>query len=179
MITQLSWGSRVSPAFAEKVVDICYRTFHWYDDSPNDFMGCMAFESGGMFSPSVKNAAGSGATGLIQFMPTTAIGLGTTVQQLERMTAEAQLDVVVKYFAPYAPRIKSLSDMYMAILLPSYIGRSDFSALFSRGTVAYRQNSALDANTDGLITKAEATAKVLAMKNKGLQPPYVKEGAWQ
>lgn len=179
MLTQLAWGARVSPEFADKVVDICYRGFHWYDDSPNDLMSCMAFESGETFSPSVKNGAGSGATGLIQFMPVTATGLGTTVQQLERMTAVQQLDLVAKYFQPYAPRIKSLSDMYMAILLPAYIGRSDFSALFSRGTVAYRQNSALDADTDGLITKAEASSMVLAKKRKGLQPPYVKEGTWQ
>lgn len=178
MITQLAWGARVAPEFADKVVDICYRTFRWYDDSPNDLMSCMAFESGETFSPSVKNGAGSGATGLIQFMPTTAIGLGTTVQQLERMTAVQQLDVVVKYFAPYAGRIASLSDMYMAILLPSYIGKSDFSALFSRGTVAYRQNAALDANTDGLITKAEASSMVLAKKRKGLQPPNVLSGEW-
>jgi hypothetical protein len=68
--------------------------------------------------------------------------------------------------------------MYMAILLPSYIGKSDFSALFSRGTVAYRQNAALDANTDGLITKAEASSMVLAKKRKGLQPPNVLSGEW-
>jgi soluble lytic murein transglycosylase-like protein len=37
-------------------------------------MACMAWESGRSFRPDVKNMAGSGATGLIQFMPTTAAG---------------------------------------------------------------------------------------------------------
>jgi hypothetical protein len=177
MITQLAWGNKVSIAFANKAVAIC-RGFHWYDDAPNDFMSCMAFESDETFKPDVRNGAGSGATGLIQFMPSTAIDLGTTVQQLMRMSAEDQLDIVQQYFTPYAPRIKTLSDMYMAILLPSAIGKSEFSALFTSGTVAYRQNAALDANTDGQITKAEAAARVLAKKQRGLQPPYVLAGGW-
>lgn len=41
-------------------------------------MAAMAFESGETFSPSIKNAAGSGAVGLIQFMPSTAKALGTS-----------------------------------------------------------------------------------------------------
>lgn len=177
MITQLAWGAKAGKEFSDKVVSIA-RGFNWYDDAATDLMSCMAFESGETFSPSIKNMAGSGATGLIQFMPSTAIDLGTTVQQLERMTAVQQLDYVQRYFNRYAARIKDLPDMYMAILLPSYIGKSPFSALFSRGTVAYRQNAALDADSDGMVTKAEAAARVLAKKHKGLQAPYVLEGDW-
>ena len=36
----------------------------------------------------VKNAAGSGATGLIQFMPRTAQGLGTTTAKLAKRLKE-------------------------------------------------------------------------------------------
>lgn len=171
---RIAWGARVPRPFIDKALGIC-RDFAWYADAPSDLMSCMAFESGETFSPSVKNMAGSGATGLIQFMPQTAIGLGTTTQQLERMSAVQQLDVVQRYFAPYAHRIACLSDMYMAILLPAHIGQAEDSVLFNRGTVAYRQNAALDANTDGRITKAEAAARVLAKRAKGLQSPYALE----
>ena len=45
--------------------------------NPDFLLACMAFESGMSFCSSIRNAA-SGATGLIQFMPSTARGLGTT-----------------------------------------------------------------------------------------------------
>ena len=41
--------------------------------SEADLMAVMSFETGGTFSPSIPNAAGSGATGLIQFMPSTDV----------------------------------------------------------------------------------------------------------
>lgn len=47
------------------------------------------------------NAPGSGAIGLIQFMPSTAKGLGTSTSALKQMTAVDQLAYVEKYFAPY------------------------------------------------------------------------------
>jgi hypothetical protein len=131
----------------------------------------MAFESGETFSPSIKNAAGSGATGLIQFMPATAKDLGTTIENLELLSATAQLYYVGLYFRRYASRVQSLSDMYMAILLPKYVGKPEDSVLFSSG-VAYRQNSGLDSNNDGKITKLEATRLVQAKLDKGLTPRY-------
>jgi hypothetical protein len=170
MIKQLAWGSVVSSAFAQKVIT---HFGSWYDDAPSDAMSCMAFESAETFSPKIRNAAGSGAVGLIQFMPFTARGLGTTTENLELLSAEEQLDYVFHYFAPYATRIKSLSDMYMAILLPKYIGHPDDSRLFTRGSVAYRQNAGLDADSDGVITKAEAASLVASKKRKGLLPPRV------
>ena len=48
----------------------------------------------------------------------------------------------------------------MAVLFPSAIGRSNDHVLFSQGSKAYAQNSGLDANRDGKITKAEAAASV-------------------
>ena len=163
---QLAWGQKVSPAFRAKVLDIC-RGFGWSNDHASWLMSCMAFESGETFSPSVKNAAGSGATGLIQFMPATARGLGTTTADLATLTAEQQLDFVKQYFKPYAARVKSLPDMYMAILLPKFVGQSESAVLFSEG-IAYRQNAGLDANRDGRVTKAEAASKVAAKLSKGM-----------
>lgn len=165
----LAWGKRVSTEFARGVIGICL-AFGWSADHANWLMACIAFESGATFRPDVRNAAGSGATGLIQFMPATALSLGTTVENLAQLSAESQLSYVKMYFQRYASRIASLEDMYMAILLPSAIGQPDDAVLFTRGTVAYRQNAALDANSDGKITKAEAAARVRAMLAKGLLP---------
>lgn len=161
----LAWGDKVNEQFRNRVIEIC-REFDWSEDHPSWLMSCIAFESGETFSPDIRNAAGSGATGLIQFMPATASGLGTTTDALADMDAVEQLDYVQKYFKPYASRINSLPDMYMAILMPKYVGQPDDAVLFSGG-VAYRQNSGLDANHDGKITKREAAGKVAAKLVKG------------
>lgn len=172
-MSDLAWGAKVAPEFRQRVIDIC-KGFKWQDSQASDLMACMAFESGETFSPSIKNAAGSGATGLIQFMPSTAVGLGTTTAKLAALSATDQLEYVRRYFKPYAQRIQTLPDMYMAILLPSYVGRPDSAILFSEG-VSYRQNAGLDSNSDGIITKREAAAHVQAKLDKGMKPPYACE----
>jgi hypothetical protein len=134
-------------------------------------MACMAWESGRSFSASVKNMAGSGATGLIQFMSSTAKGLGTTTAALALMSAEDQLNFVYRYFRPYAGKLKSLSDVYMVILWPKAVGQPDDYVLFQgTGSVAYRQNAGLDTNKDAKVTKAETAAKLYAMRAEGLKP---------
>lgn len=139
--------------------------------NPNWLMACMAFETGTTFDPAITNRAGSGATGLIQFMPSTAEGLGTTTGQLAKMSAVEQLAWVKDYFRPYAGRLNSLADVYMAILWPSAIGASGHRVLWSRGNrpVTYRQNSGLDTNNNHSITKAEASGRVTDMLVRGLQ----------
>lgn len=138
-------------------------------------MACMAFESGETFSPSIRNAAGSGATGLIQFMPSTATWLGTSTEELAKMTDVDQLQYVKKYFRPYADKVHTLSDMYMAILLPKFVGQEEDSVLFLDPKISYRQNAGLDINKDGKITKAEATKKVKDKLDKGMRDLYALE----
>jgi hypothetical protein len=164
-VIMLAWGQKVSQEFAQKLMRLC-NDYRWSIEHADWLMACMAFESAETFRADIKNGAGSGAIGLIQFMPSTIASLGYSYREIERMTPEQQLDVVQLYFRPYHTRIKSLSDMYMAILLPKYIGKMDSAVLFSRGA-AYRQNAGLDKNKDGEITKGEATAKVLEKLNKG------------
>ena len=171
-MNQLAWGKKVSEYFILNLVQIV-QAFGWTFEQASHLMACIAFESAETFSPSIKNAAGSGAVGLIQFMPKTAVSLGTTVDELEKMTAVSQLIFVQKYFLPYHARIHTLSDMYMAILLPRYIGREEDAVLFTDGHVSYRQNSGLDKNSDGRITKAEAASLVQAKLEKGLRPENV------
>jgi len=118
------------------------------------------FESGGSFSPSKKNAAGSGATGLIQFMPATAEGLGTTTDALAAMSFAEQLEYVKRYFQPWASRIKSLDDAYLAVLYPAFIGRADDAVLGASGSTIYEQNKGFDRDGKGYITKADITQTI-------------------
>lgn len=161
----LAWGAKVSPTFRERVRWIAADL----ELDPDDLMACMAWESGRSFRPDVKNMAGSGATGLIQFMPSTARGLGTSVEALAEMTAEDQLNFVWKYFAPQKGRLKSLADVYMCILWPKAVGKPDDYALFTGG-VAYRQNAGLDTDKDGKVTKREAARKVMGLLEEGRRP---------
>lgn len=162
---QIAWGAKVSPTFRERV--------WWIADTlqfdPNWLMACMAWESAETFSSSIKNAAGSGATGLIQFMPSTAISLGTTTAKLAQMTPEDQLNYVYKYFKPYKGRIKNLGDLYMAILWPAGVGKPDSYVLWDKKTrpTTFRQNAGLDLNKDGKITRAECLKKIQEKLKKG------------
>ena len=165
----LAWGNKVSPEFRSKAVYIAKDLgIH-----PDWLMACMAFETGRTFDPAIKNAAGSGAVGLIQFMPATARGLGTTTEELAVMDALEQLNYVAFYFKRWAGKLHSLEDVYMAILWPAAVGKEHY-VLFDRNDPnhpkRFIQNAGLDFNKDGLITKAEATAKVLAMLEQGLLP---------
>ena len=100
-------------------------------------MACIAFETAETFRPDIRNAAGSGAVGLIRFMPSTERGLGTSTEALTRMSAVEQLDWVRMYFKPYAGRLKTLSDVYMAILWPKAIGKPEDYVLFTRPSITY------------------------------------------
>lgn len=167
-VRQIAWGAKVSPVFKERVLWIADQL----NTNPDYLMACMHWESGGTFSPSIKNAAGSGATGLIQFMPSTARGLGTTTAKLAAMTAEDQLRWVYEYFKPYVGRLNNLGDVYMAILWPKAVGKPDHFVLFDRKKTptTFRQNSGLDVNKDGLVTRAECLVKVNERLAKGLRP---------
>lgn len=173
---QLAWGNKVSEEFRQRIFKICHN-LAWKPEQGSDLMSCIAFESGETFKPNIKNMAGSGATGLIQIMPSTAKGLKTTTELLSKMSAVEQLDYVEKYFFPYAPRIHSLPDMYMAILMPKYITSPLHTVLFNDPSIAYRQNSGLDISRDGRITKEECAGKVNAKLLKGLKHPLVWEGS--
>lgn len=131
--------------------------------NPNFLLAVMSFETGATFSPSVKNAAGSGAVGLIQFMPKTATGLGTSTKELEAMTAEDQLDFVAKHYKPFKGKLKTIEDTYMAVLLPKAVGKGGGFVLFTKPSTAYTQNKGLDIDGDGEITVADATDRVRKM----------------
>ncbi len=174
---QIAWGAKVSPEFKAKVIKIAKNL----DISP-DFlmacMACMAFETGESFSPKEPNKAGSGAIGLIQFMPKTATkDLKTTVEKLAAMTDVQQLDYVEEYFRLQIKwnkkKLNTLEDVYMAILYPTAIGQSPDSTLFAKGSIEYKQNDGFDKSKDGKITLAEISTTVRAKYTKGLKQGYL------
>lgn len=165
----IAWSAKVSPEFIQRVKTMC-QNLKMDENGPDYMMSCMAWESGETFSSSIKNGAGSGAVGLIQFMPSTATNLGTTTAALAAMSNVQQLDYVEKYFKGYKGKLKSISDVYMVILYPKAVGKSEDYVLFQNGTTVYRQNIGVDLNQDGKCTKAEAAACVMKKYNKGMLP---------
>jgi hypothetical protein len=160
---EIAWGKKVSAAFKSKVIAISSNL----GCDPSHLMAAMAFETGERFTPDVQNKA-SKATGLIQFMPKTAKGLGTTIADLAAMTAVDQLDFVAKYLKPFKGRMNTLSDVYMTILLPTAVGKPEAFVLFRKPSTAYTQNKGLDLDKDGQITKNEAASLVQKKLTKGL-----------
>lgn len=150
-----SYQPKVSQDFLKKLAEISQRL----KVVPEYLMAAMGFETGGSYSPSVKNPY-SGATGLIQFMPSTAKSLGTSTEALSKMTALEQLDYVEKYFQPHTDRLKTLEDVYMSILWPVAIGKGSEYILFKQGTIEYKQNAGLDIDKNGDVTAQEATRLV-------------------
>jgi len=148
---ELAWGKKVNAPFKRKVIEISAEL----GIDPNFLMAAMAFESARTFSASIQNPY-SGAVGLIQFMPGTAKGLGTSTAALKKMTPLAQLDYVRRYFLPSKGELRDLSDVYMAILWPRAVGRLSSYVLFAQGSNEYKQNKGLDVNNDGVVTKVEA-----------------------
>jgi hypothetical protein len=158
------YRDKVSDDFLEKVETICSNL----EIDPNYLMACMAFETGETFSPCVKNP-GSSATGLIQFMSSTAKSLGTTTNDLCKMSAVEQLDYVSKYFQPYKGKIKTIADIYMVIFCPKGVGKEMDYTLYPPRQIDYDRNKGLDKDKDAIITKQEAYNAVKNKLEKGLK----------
>ena len=158
-----------------------------YNIPQNDILAMMDFETGGTFDPAQKNLGpdgtpetGSGATGLIQFTPKTAEGLGTSTDDLSQMSRSEQLEYVDKHFETnlkgrLGDEGGDISDLYMSVLFPVAVGKPDDFVLFGKGAInekfegRYEANRGLDANNDGSITKVEAAAKVIKLRDKNVK----------
>ncbi|OJJ23293.1 hypothetical protein BKI52_02745 [marine bacterium AO1-C] len=139
---------------------------------PAWLLAVMYNESG--MNPQAYNSQG-GATGLIQIMPGTASGLGTSTQALMSMSATQQLDYVERYFAPYKGKLKSVVDMYIINFYPYALGKSDSYVLGSEQSNAYAQtvgrvNRGFDLNQNGYVTLGEV--KRYTIQKYGTLPSY-------
>lgn len=122
-------------------------------------------ESG--FDPSIPNQlyvqqgrGADAAVGLIQFMPATARGLGTSTEELAGMSRTEQLVYVERYLEQYADKINSPEDVYLATFYPRALDEDDSFVLgsevdTSRVSAIARDNPPFDINQDGTITVGE------------------------
>ncbi len=146
----------LTQAFFNKVVAVAKRV----NCDPNDLMCLMNSESG------VKTTAvnkSSGATGLIQFMPSTARGLGTSCSALKAMSPEQQM-VYVEKCIMNSKKAAKLGDqkigagtLYALIFLPA---RANRDIVTTRGESYYNSNKGLDVDKDGKISKADLAKRI-------------------
>ncbi|MEZ2445930.1 hypothetical protein AB6805_29650 [Chitinophaga sp. RCC_12] len=123
----------------------------------------IAFETGGTFNPAIKNKQ-SGATGLIQFLESTAEGIEKGLYlRLPHMTFQEQLGYVEKYFLqwkktfPLPPR--EAFDVYALMLHPALFNKPDETVFAIQGTKRFDWNRAFDLDGNGTITKGEVKKK--------------------
>lgn len=141
--------------FFERVIEISEKI----DCDPNDLMAIMNIETIGSFKANKRNRS-TRATGLIQFMPTTAIGMGTTIDRLAQMTELEQLDYVEKHFIDgkkyrnVTGRVDAAT-LYALVFWPAAASKGNSYVIASRGQSVYSSNPLLDFDKDNKITKAD------------------------
>ncbi len=123
-----------------------------------DLAGPMFYESG--MKAGAGNHAGSGAVGLIQFMPPTLAGMFKgTPTQFAAMTAEDQLPYVERFLGNNKP-LPTVAHVYAAIFMPADVKFAGdpthvLTAKNGHRGWAFSQNANLDANGDLKITMHE------------------------
>lgn len=115
---EILFSNKVTPEFVSKVKDIAYKL----GMDENWLMFVMDYES--QLNPRAVNS-GSGATGLIQFLPSTAQGLGTSTTELLGMSSVNQLDFVYDYLKPYRSDVKDYYSTYLSVFYPNALGKDD------------------------------------------------------
>lgn len=120
---------------------------------PEWLMAVMYSES--RFKASAENYKGSGAVGLIQFMPATARDFGTSTEELSKLDPVEQLEYVYQYLNSKRERygeFNSLTDLYLAILYPKAMSGDFCYTLYAEPSQAYTQNAGLDQDKDKKVT---------------------------
>jgi hypothetical protein len=145
-------------AFEAKVRDVASKL----KTDPNYLMQVMKAESG--LRADIENTyapfADGYATGLIQFIPSTARALGTTTTALKGMSRVQQMDYVYAYLKPYAGQLNSYFAVYLVVFFPAAIPHvNDDAWVFETKSIARasvaKANPAININKDGMITMAE------------------------
>lgn len=133
----------------------------------------MSLESG--FDPQARNAS-TGATGVIQFIPSTARMLGTTVDDLFQMSFQQQLPYVAKFYENNrctGPGFEDPGELYVCTFCPAIKGKPEDFVVGEEGVTdvvspcatsasmdtVYRQNRGLDVDGDGVLTAGNVRDK--------------------
>jgi hypothetical protein len=148
--------------------------------SKKDLIAIMNHESG--LNPAAVNPS-SGATGLIQFMPATARGLGTSTEALRKMSATQQLDYVEKYYKNIKGKAKDVGDLYMYTFLPAAVGKPNNFVIGSKGSGSsvfgisqnslYNQNKVFDKDNKGYYTVGDVKARISKFSGKPVNDKYL------
>jgi hypothetical protein len=151
--------SRLTNAERYKIIQVAQAV----GADPDLLAATISLETGGTFNPAIVNRR-SGATGLIQFIPSTARLLGTSTSELRSMNVCEQLDWVLKFYQRVARSgIRIRGDEYVAVFAPDFLGRSGSDVVYRAGQSGYDQNRGLDLNGDGVgvITVGELRQNVI------------------
>jgi hypothetical protein len=107
------------------------------------------------FNPRAINLM-SGATGLIQWIPSSAIACGTTTKELYDMSVSEQLDYVEIYLklALNGRKVSNFTDLYLAVFSPDAVGKSDSYIIGSKNSKVVTQNKNY-MNSDSTITRKD------------------------
>ena len=144
----------------------------------SELLGLIASESS--FDPKAVNKD-TGATGLIQFMPEVAESLGTTTDEIQKMSRAEQVKLIDKYFdMNKLPDNPTAGQLKTNVLMPAYTDKSDDFELMTKNKQftdgetgnpnTYSQNKGLDYNEDGFVTVGEAGESVTKkMKEFGVK----------
>ena len=144
----------------------------------SQLLGLIASESS--FDPKAVNKD-TGATGLIQFMPEVAESLGTTTDEIQKMSRAEQVKLIDKYFdMNKLPDNPTAGQLKTNVLMPAYTDKSDDFELMTKNKQftdgeagnpnTYSQNKGLDYNEDGFVTVGEAGESVTKkMKEFGIR----------
>ena len=135
--------------------------------NPADLLGLMASESG--LDPQAVNSS-SGATGLIQFIPSTAASLGTSVSALGQMNRAQQMEYVEKFLLKTAPPNPTPGHLYTSVFLPAFAKKPADYVIAKKGGFTsdwghhpaswYAGNAGLDMNRDGSIQIEELGKRI-------------------
>lgn len=151
-----------SDLFYLRWLDMCTRL----SVDPFDLLRVAYSESG--CRASAHNPNGH-ASGLIQFMPDTLLGLGWTNghEAFRLLSAAEQVPWVERYMRRYGPWCRSDALCYVAVFLPALGPKvaemgDEFVLCGHRGPLAwaYAANRVLDRNADGSITVADLSQQL-------------------
>lgn len=156
----------VSLELAELVTQVALAV----EADPGFLADLINYETAGTWSPAIQNP-NSSATGLIQFIESTAGRLGTTTAALAGMTAVQQMAFVHIYFdAVYQTHgpLSAESDLYMAVFYPAAIGKGLDYAFGAAVTAVNASNTTRD-YVEAVRRKSQLGRLLLSSTGSGAQ----------
>lgn len=116
----------------------------------------IGFESA--WDPRARNPL-SGAVGLIQWTNTGARSQGLEREQIAKMSAGQQLQLVGRWYSRFNTAGWRDADYYLAIFAPAALRKPLGAAVYSAPSAAYTQNAAMDVDGNGVITVGDIVGR--------------------